>query len=37
MKHKSNPKRHLMQLIRRKMIQKIKPSGKIYKRNKYKK
>lgn len=26
--------RHVSQIIRRKMIQKIKPSGKIYKRNK---
>jgi hypothetical protein len=29
--------RHLAQIIRRKMIQKVKPSKKIYKRKKYKK
>ena len=26
--------RHVAQIIRRKMIQKVKPSGKVYKRNK---
>ena len=26
--------RHIAQIVRRKMIQKMKPSGKIYKRNK---
>ena len=29
-------KRHVMQIIRRKMITKVKPSGKIYDRNKHK-
>lgn len=28
--------RHVAQIIRRKMIQKVKPSGKNYKREKYK-
>lgn len=28
--------RHVAQIIRRKMIQKVKPSGKSYKREKYK-
>jgi hypothetical protein len=28
--------RHVAQIIRRKMIQKTKPSGKVYKRKKYK-
>ncbi len=28
--------RHVAQIIRRKMIQKVKPSGKQYKREKYK-
>ena len=27
--------RHVAQIIRRKMIQKVKPSGKVYKREKY--
>lgn len=43
MEHQSNSswnkglsERHVAQIIRRKMIQKIKPSGKIYKRSKNK-
>jgi hypothetical protein len=28
--------RHIAQIIRRKMIQRVKPSGKVYKRNKNK-
>jgi hypothetical protein len=28
--------RHVAQIVRRKMIQKVKPSGKVYNRKKYK-
>ena len=28
--------RHVAQIVRRKMIQKVKPSGKVYSRKKYK-